>query len=66
MQAETPAALAGLRVLEFSVAGAASWLGRHLAYYGAEVVKVESAARPDVVRMYVSPREPERGVQAVL
>ena len=63
MQAETPAALAGLRVLEFSVAGAASWLGRHLAYYGAEVVKVESAARPDVVRMYVSPREPERGVQ---
>ena len=58
-----PPALAGLRVVEFSVAMAAPWIGRLLAWCGAEVIRVESKKRPDVVRLYVPPRAPEQGTQ---
>jgi crotonobetainyl-CoA:carnitine CoA-transferase CaiB-like acyl-CoA transferase len=56
-------ALAGLRVLELTAGMAGPWIGRFMAYLGADVVKVESRDHPDVSRLYVSPREPEKGVQ---
>lgn len=56
-------ALAGLRVVEFGTGLAAPWIGRILAWAGAEVIKVESHAHPDVPRLFVAPREPERGTQ---
>lgn len=59
-------ALAGLKVVEFSAAMAGPWIGRLLAYYGAETIRVESKQRPDVVRLYVPPRSPELGTQPQL
>lgn len=59
-------ALAGLRVVEFSAGMAGPWIGRFLAYCGAEVIRVESRTRPDVVRLYVPPRAPEMGTQPEL
>ncbi len=56
-----PGALAGLRVLELTVAMAGPWIGRFMAAAGAEVIRVESRGHPDVVRLYVPPRAPERG-----
>ncbi len=56
-------ALAGLRVVEFTAAMAGPWIGRFLAYCGAEVIRVESKSRPDVVRLYTPPRNPEMGIQ---
>lgn len=56
-------ALAGLRVVELGTGLAGPWIGRIMAWCGAEVIKVESRAHPDVPRLYVSPREPERGTQ---
>ena len=52
-------ALAGLRVVEFTAAMAGPWIGRFLAYCGAETIRVESKQRPDVVRLYVPPWAPE-------
>ena len=37
-----------------------------MAYCGAEVIKVESQRWPSVVRLYVSPRAPELGIQPAL
>lgn len=54
-------ALAGLRVLELTVAMAGPWIGRFMAACGAEVIRVESRGHPDVVRLYVPPRDPARG-----
>lgn len=54
--------LAGLRVLELTVAGAAPWAGRHLAYAGAEVIRVESRRYPDFLRLYIPPSDPEARV----
>ena len=56
-----PGALAGLRVLELTVAMAGPWIGRFMAACGAEVIRVESRGHPDVVRLYVPPRDPARG-----
>lgn len=42
-----PLPLKGIRVLELSVAWAAPFCGKNLAYLGAEVVKVEAPYRPD-------------------
>jgi benzylsuccinate CoA-transferase BbsF subunit len=50
-------------VIEFSAAMAGPWIGRLLAWCGADVIRVESHRRPDVVRQYVPPRAPERGIQ---
>lgn len=59
----TSGALAGLRVVEFGTGLAAPWIGRMLAFAGAEVIKVESHAFPDVPRLFVPPRQPELGTQ---
>jgi crotonobetainyl-CoA:carnitine CoA-transferase CaiB-like acyl-CoA transferase len=56
-------ALSGLRIVEFGTGLAAPWIGRILAWAGAEVIKVESHAHPDVPRLFVPPREPELGTQ---
>lgn len=59
-------ALAGVRVVEFAAGMAGPWVGRLMAYCGAEVVKVESGNRPDVTRQYVPPWAPEMGPQSQL
>ncbi len=59
----TKGALEGLRIVEFGTGLAAPWIGRMLAWAGAEVIKVESHAFPDVPRLFVAPREPELGTQ---
>ncbi|MEZ4334253.1 MAG: CoA transferase [Myxococcota bacterium] len=59
----TPLALSGLRVVEFGTGLAAPWIGRILAWAGAEVIKIESHAHPDVPRLFVPPRAPEQGTQ---
>jgi crotonobetainyl-CoA:carnitine CoA-transferase CaiB-like acyl-CoA transferase len=61
-----PQALAGLRVVEFGTGMAGPWVGRLMAWCGAEVIKVESRKHPDVPRLYVPPRQPELGVQPQL
>lgn len=55
--------LAGLRVVEFGTGLAAPWIGRILAWAGAEVIKIESRAHPDVPRLFVPPKHPEQGTQ---
>lgn len=65
-QSVSPQALDDLRVVEFTAGMAGPWIGRFMAYHGADVIKVESVARPDVTRLYVPPREPERGPQSRL
>src|SRR5579862_6479863 len=59
-------ALHGIRVIEFTAGMAGPWIGRLMAYCGAEVIKVESRQRPDVTRQYVSPSAPELGIQSQL
>jgi benzylsuccinate CoA-transferase BbsF subunit len=63
---EKPQALGGLRVVEFTAAMAGPWVGRYMAWCGAEVIRVESKKRPDVVRQYVPPWAPELGTQPQL
>ena len=43
--------LAGIRVLDFGVAGAAPEMGRLFAEYGADVISVESRDHPDLFRV---------------
>jgi benzylsuccinate CoA-transferase BbsF subunit len=62
----TAQALDGVRVVEFSSAMAGPWIGRLMAYCGADVIRVESKSHPDVVRLYVPPRAPELGTQPQL
>jgi crotonobetainyl-CoA:carnitine CoA-transferase CaiB-like acyl-CoA transferase len=64
--ANRAAALEDLRVVEFAAALAGPWIGRIMACCGAEVIRVESKKRPDVVRGYVPPWAPEMGVQPQL
>ena len=59
-------ALGEVRVLEFSAGMAGPWIGRFMAHCGADVIRVESRKRPDVVRLYVPPRNPELGTQPEL
>ncbi|RLQ21095.1 CoA transferase [Seongchinamella sediminis] len=59
-------ALAGLRVVEFTAGMAGPWIGRLMAYCGADVIKVESKDYPDVSRLFVPPKAPELGVQSQL
>jgi crotonobetainyl-CoA:carnitine CoA-transferase CaiB-like acyl-CoA transferase len=65
-EAPAPEALRGIRVVEFTAGMAGPWIGRLMAHCGAEVIKVESRRRPTVVRLYVSPRAPELGIQPTL
>ncbi len=60
---DSPLPLAGLRVVEFGTGLAAPWIGRILAWAGADVIKIESHAHPDVPRLFVPPRHPEQGTQ---
>ncbi len=46
---------AGSLVLDFGVAGAAPEIARLLAEYGADVVRVETPARPDLFRQLGGP-----------
>jgi len=62
---EAPA-LANLRVIEFTAGMAGPWIGRFMAYCGADVIKVETVKYPSVVRLYVPPRERDLGVQPAL
>jgi crotonobetainyl-CoA:carnitine CoA-transferase CaiB-like acyl-CoA transferase len=59
-------ALEGLRVIELGAGMAVPWLGRILAWCGAEVIRIESRSYPDVTRLYVPPRNPELGIQPQL
>lgn len=59
-------ALEGLRVVEFSMGMAGPWIGRAMAWCGAEVIKVESKSHPDVTRQYVPPWAPDLGIQSRL
>jgi crotonobetainyl-CoA:carnitine CoA-transferase CaiB-like acyl-CoA transferase len=59
-------ALEGVRVVECAAGMAGPWIGRFMAWCGAEVIKVESLRRPDVTRQYVPPWAPEMGVQSQL
>jgi crotonobetainyl-CoA:carnitine CoA-transferase CaiB-like acyl-CoA transferase len=61
-----PDALAGLRIVEFGAGMAVPWIGRFLAWCGAEVIKVESRSYPDVTRLYIPPKTPELGIQSQL
>ena len=49
--AEVRAPLAGLRVADFGIGGVGVEVGRMLAEYGAEVLKVESRSYPDFIRL---------------
>jgi crotonobetainyl-CoA:carnitine CoA-transferase CaiB-like acyl-CoA transferase len=59
-------ALEGVRAVEFTAGMAGPWIGRFMAYCGAEVIKVESNNHPDVTRQYVPPWAPEMGPQPQL
>lgn len=49
-----PAPLSDLRVLELTQGIAGPTCGKYLAAHGAEVIRVESRGRPDVIRLYGS------------
>ncbi len=55
--------LDGIRVLELTAGMAGPWIGRWMAWAGAEVIRVESRAHPDVVRLYVPPRSVDRSAR---
>lgn len=59
-------ALAGLRVVEFTAGMAGPWIGRLMAFCGADVIRVESKDYPDVSRLFVPPKSPELGIQSQL
>ena len=59
-------ALEGLRIVELGAGMAVPWLGRLMMWCGAEVIRIESRSYPDVTRLYVSPRQPELGIQPQL
>lgn len=44
--------LEGIRVIDFAWVQAGPWIGRFLASYGAQVIRIESAVRPDYARLY--------------
>ena len=65
-EAMTEDALAGMKVVEFTQGMAGPWIGRMLAWCGAQVVRIETREAPGVVRLYIPPRDRDRGVQPTL
>ena len=55
--------MAGLKVVEFTQGMAGPWIGRMLAWCGAEVIRIESHQVPGVVRLYIPPRSVERVIE---
>jgi len=51
---ENTRALAGLRIVEMTIAIAAPTCGRAMGFHGAEVIKIESRQHPDVARLFGS------------
>jgi benzylsuccinate CoA-transferase BbsF subunit len=58
-----PQALADLKVVEFTQGMAGPWIGRMLAWCGAEVIRIESHRVPGVVRLYIPPASEDRSIQ---
>jgi benzylsuccinate CoA-transferase BbsF subunit len=56
--------LAGLRVLDFCWIGAGALVTQTLALHGAEVIKIESRARPDNLRVAPPVRPGTSGLDA--
>ena len=56
-------ALAGLKVVEFTQGMAGPWIGRMMAWAGAEVIRIESHRVPGVVRLYIPPASKERKIE---
>jgi benzylsuccinate CoA-transferase BbsF subunit len=54
--------LAGIRVADFSWVIAGPWLTKILAYFGAEVIRIESRSQPDAIRLY---HDPEHGLSSI-
>ncbi len=54
-QTEPGRPYSGLRVLEFGVAGAVPEMGRMLAEYGADVIRIETPKKPDLFRQLGGP-----------
>ncbi len=54
-----PYAFAGVRVVELSTGIGGPYLARILAHHGAEVIKVETTARPENIRMFVPSYDPK-------
>ncbi len=52
--------LEGIRVADFSWVIAGPWITKILAYFGAEIIRIESSTRPDAIRYYT---DPEHGLQ---
>lgn len=53
--------LDGLRVCELSIAIAGPTCGKYLSFFGADVIKVESARNPDVIRLLARDSGPALG-----
>ncbi|MFL2935437.1 MAG: CaiB/BaiF CoA transferase family protein [Myxococcota bacterium] len=56
-------ALSGLKVVEFTQGMAGPWIGRMLAWCGAQVVRIETREAPGVVRLYIPPTDRAGGIQ---
>lgn len=56
------APLAGLRVIDFTWVGAGSLATKLLADFGAEVIKIETATRPDILRLTPPFKDGRRGL----
>jgi benzylsuccinate CoA-transferase BbsF subunit len=59
----TEQALGELKVVEFTAGMAGPWIGRFMAYCGAEVIRVESRKYPGVVRLYIPPWDRAGGIR---
>ncbi len=55
--------LEGIRVIEVSTGISGPFMGRHLAHYGAQVIKLETKKAPDGVRLYVPLWDKTLGIQ---